>query len=268
MVEAQEWTRIVTRVLAPNPGPMTLDGTNSLVIRSAESETSVVVDPGPDDGHIDTLLGLGPVELILLTHHHIDHTESAERLSAVTGAPVRAVDPLLCRGGEPLHDGELLLAAGTRIEVVATPGHTADSVSFFLPEDASSITEHPGSMITGDTILGRGTTIIARPDGSLADYFRSLDHLAAFGAIAVVPAHGPMLADLADVCRRYASHRRERLTSITAVLSALGLPPTTDPGTVTAVVDAVYDDVPTEVRFAAEASTLAQLEYLADHTGG
>ncbi|GAA1924170.1 MBL fold metallo-hydrolase [Microbacterium aoyamense] len=268
MVDAEGWTRLITRVLASNPGPMTLDGTNSLVIRAPGNETAVVVDPGPDDAHIETLLALGPVDLILLTHHHIDHTESAARFSTLTGAPVRAADPALCIDGPPLADGELIVAGGTRIEIVATPGHTADSVSLFLPDDTALETERTGSMITGDTILGRGTTIIAQPDGSLADYLRSLDHLAAFGPVAVAPAHGPMLDDLAEVCRVYASHRRERLASIRAVLRGLDLEPKTDATTVTAVVDAVYSDIAPEVRFAAEASTRAQLEYLADHTGG
>jgi glyoxylase-like metal-dependent hydrolase (beta-lactamase superfamily II) len=227
-----------------------------------------VVDPGPDDEHIGTLLGFGPIELILLTHHHSDHTESATRLSAVTGAPVRAVDPALCIGALPLEDGELIVAGGTRIEVVATPGHTADSVSFFLPDDVVTGATRAGAMITGDTILGRGTAIIARPDGSLADYLRSLDHLAAFGPVGVLPAHGRMLSELDAISRRYALHRRDRLASVRAVLSDLGREPSTDPETVAVVVDTVYADVASELRFAAEASTFAQLEYLADHTGG
>lgn len=263
MAETEEWTRLVTRVLAPNAGPMTLDGTNSLVIRAPGHASVVVVDPGPDDPHIDDLLAQGPIELILLTHHHIDHTESAARLAATTGAPVRAIDQALCLGAPPLADGEAIEAGGTRIEVVATPGHTRDSVSFFLPADSGA-----GSMLTGDTILGRGTTIIAHPDGSLAAYLATLERLASFGAATVLPAHGPLLPDLAEVCARYAAHRRDRLASIRAVLADLGIAPSADPATVAAVVDAVYADIAPVVRFAAEASTLAQLEYLAHDTGG
>lgn len=264
MADTEHWTRLVTRVLAPNAGPMTLDGTNTLIVRAPDHVGIVVVDPGPYDQHIASLLGLGPVELILLTHHHTDHTEAAPRLAREVGAPVRSADKAFCIGGAALADGDVLEAGGTCIQVVATPGHTADSVSFFLPDDISPDTSTVGSMLTGDTILGRGTTIIAQPDGSLADYLRSLDRLAAFGPAAVLPAHGPMLRDLEAVSRGYAEHRRARLASIQAVLAALGLASSTNPATVAAVVDAVYAHVAPDVRFAAEASTTAQLEYLAD----
>lgn len=258
------WTALATRVLAPNPGPMTLDGTNSFIVRAPGSPRVVVVDPGPDDdGHLEALRAAGDVELILLTHHHRDHTEAAARFAALTGAPVRAHDPALCIDGPPLHDGETITAAGTRIEVLATPGHTADSVSLHLPDDTAPASAQPqGSMITGDTILGRGTTIIAHPDGSLAGYMASLERLKTFGAIAVLPAHGPQLPSLADICRTYLSHRRMRLEQVRATLASLGFEPSGEPPVVTAVVDAVYGDIDPAVRFAAEASVRAQLEYL------
>lgn len=260
------WTRLVTRVLAPNAGPMTLDGTNSLVIGMPGAAVAVV-DPGPLDGeHLDRLAGHGPVELILLTHHHHDHADAAERFAERTGAPVRALDPRLCVRGAPLVDGEeIVLAGGIRLRIVATPGHTADSVSIHLPDDAAL--EQPasgGTMITGDTILGRGTTIIAHPDGSLGAYLGSLDQLASFGPIPVLPAHGAMLPDLAGVCAMYAAHRRERLDQVRAALRALGREPSGDAGLVSDVVDAVYEGIDPAVRFAAEASTRAQLDYLAD----
>lgn len=268
----ERWTTLVRRVLAPNAGPMTLDGTNSLVI-GAPGTSVVVVDPGPDDDdHLETLRRAGEVELILLTHHHRDHTEAAARFAALTGAPVRARDQRLCIGAPPLEDGERLDAGGTRIDVVATPGHTADSVSLHLPGDAplpghenghGYENDHDnGTMLTGDTILGRGTTIIAEPDGSLADYLDSLDRLCGFGAIPVLPAHGPMLPDLAAICRTYVAHRRSRLDEVRAVLRRLDRAPSTDPGVVTAVTDAVYPHVDSAVRFAAEASVRAQLTYL------
>jgi len=264
----ERWTSLVTRVLAPNPGPMTLDGTNSLVIAAPGSSSVVVVDPGPDDaGHLQALQEFGPVELILLTHHHIDHVEAAARFASLTGAPVRAFDAALCIGGAPLTDGERIDAAGTVIEVVATPGHTADSVSLHLPHDAPI--EQPaasatGSMLTGDTILGRGTTIIAAPDGSLGSYLATLERLRAFGRIPALPAHGPMLPDLAAVCDAYAEHRRARLQEVRDALTALGRPAATDAGLVAAVTDAVYGGVDPAVRFAAEASVRAQLAYLRD----
>ncbi|NKX49103.1 MBL fold metallo-hydrolase, partial [Arthrobacter deserti] len=137
--------------LAPNHGPMSLDGTNSYLIGAPGSAGVVVVDPGPlDEPHLQALAAAGRVEQVLITHHHIDHTEAGERFHELTGAPVRALDPAFCHGGEPLAGDEEFEAAGVRIRVLATPGHTADSVCLHLPGDGPA-----GSVLTGDTILGR-----------------------------------------------------------------------------------------------------------------
>jgi len=265
----ERWTALVTRVLAPNAGPMTLEGTNSLIVQASPGGAVAVIDPGPDDAtHLAALRAAGPVELIVLTHHHRDHTEAAASLAKLTGAPVRACDAGLCIGAPALRDGETLVAGGTRIDVVFTPGHTADSVSLHLPDDVPLVPDRAttsptgGSMITGDTILGRGTTIIAQPDGSLASYLASLGRLATYGAIPVLPAHGPMLPSLAEVCRTYAAHRRVRLDQLRAVLEDLGEAPSEAPDVLTAVVDTVYRDIDPAVRFAAEATVRAQLQYL------
>ncbi|TFB48279.1 MBL fold metallo-hydrolase [Cryobacterium tagatosivorans] len=245
---------ILTRtLLAPNAGPMTLDGTNSYLIGAPGAASVVVVDPGPvDDGHLAALASAGPVELVLITHHHPDHTAASVRFARLTGAPVRAVDPAFCVNGDPLRDGEEISAAGTRIRVVATPGHTADSVCFHLPDDGPN-----GSVITGDTILGRGTTVIVHPDGSLGPYLQSLSALRALGPATVLPAHGPTLPDLAATCEEYLAHRRDRLDQVRRALADLG------PGaTVEQVTDRVYAETDAAVRFAAEASVRAQLEHL------
>ena len=241
--------------LAPNPGPMTLDGTNSYVLRAGPGP-AVVVDPGPEDaGHLAALAGAGPVALILVTHRHIDHTEGAETLHRLTGAPVRAADPAFCHAGEPLAGGERITVGELVIEVIATPGHTADSVCFHLPVDGPA-----GSVLTGDSVLGRGTTVIGIPDGTLADYLASLRALVALGSCPVLPAHGPDLPDLAATCRAYLAHREERLDQVRAALAGLG----TDAAgaDVAAVTDAVYGDVDPAVRFAAEHSVAAQLAFL------
>lgn len=233
-------------ILAPNPGPMTLEGTNSYALNAADATTCVIVDPGPDDaGHIAALAALRP-ELILITHRHGDHTAGSAELHRLTGAPVRAVDPSHCHGGEPLVDGEAIAAAGVSIRVIATPGHTDDSVCLHLPDE--------GAVLTGDTILGRGTTVL---DGSLADYLNSLETLRAFGGATVLPGHGSELPSIADACDTLLAHRQMRLDMMRATLARLGAD-----ATVHQVTDAVYPDVDPAVRFAAEHSVRAQLDYL------
>ncbi|GAA1995896.1 MBL fold metallo-hydrolase [Nakamurella flavida] len=247
----------VAVLLAPNPGPMTLDGTNSYRLAAPGTAAAVVVDPGPDDtDHLRTLAAAGPVELVLITHRHADHTAGAAAFAAMTGAPVRAVDPVHCLGASPLTADERIDAAGLTITVLATPGHTADSACFRLPGPGS------GSVLTGDTILGRGTTVLAPPDGSLADYLRTLDLLAGLGAARVLPAHGPELPDLAAVCRAYRRHREERLAQVRDAVTAASLDPG-DPAAVGVVTDRVYGEVDPSVRGAAESSVAAQLRYLA-----
>ncbi len=255
----QSRSSLTASLLAPNPGPMSLDGTNSYLLRRAGHSGVVVVDPGPqDDAHLQALAEAGDVELILVTHRHADHTAGSALLHELTGAPVRAADPLHCHGGgEPLRDGEVIDAAGVEIRVVATPGHTSDSVCFHLPEDGPH-----GSVLTGDTVLGRGTTMLDYPDGKLADYLASLDRLEALGQAAVLPAHGPALPSIEAIARAYRDHRNDRLEQIRAALVRLG-----PAAGVREVTDAVYTDVGPSVRRAAETSVAAQLDYLRGATG-
>ncbi|TNB71471.1 MBL fold metallo-hydrolase [Arthrobacter sp. BB-1] len=241
-------------ILAPNPGPMSLEGTNSYVLRVPGNPGAVVVDPGPlDEPHLQALAAAGPVELILITHRHADHTAGSARLHALTGAPVRAAGGVHCHGGgTPLEDGEVLSAAGVEIRVLATPGHTSDSLCFHLPGDGFH-----GAVLTGDTILGRGTTMLDYPDGTLGSYLASLDRLEALGPAIVLPAHGPVLPSLEEIARAYRSHRLERLEQIRAAVDRLGRDASA--GDVAAVV---YSDVGPSVRRAAETSVAAQLHYL------
>ncbi|WP_427016697.1 MBL fold metallo-hydrolase [Pseudarthrobacter sp. P1] len=240
-------------LLASNPGPMTLDGTNSYALAAPGSASVVLVDPGPlEEDHLVALAASGTVELVLLTHHHLDHTAGSARLHALTGAPVRAADPAFCLGGEPLAAGEWIEAAGLRIQVLATPGHTGDSLCFWLPGDGPA-----GAVLTGDTVLGRGSSIIAHPDGNVADYLHSLSVLAGFTGAAGLPAHGPVLADVALAAQAYRTHRLERLDEVRAALATLG-----PDASAQAAADVVYADVPAALRPAALASMAAQLEYL------
>lgn len=243
-------------VLAPNPSPMTLDGTNTWVIAEPGSSMAVVVDPGPDDeGHLRRVLGIAcagdrRVTRIVLTHGHLDHSAGAVRFAALSGAPIGALDPALRLRSEGFRPGDVLTAAGCELRVVATPGHTADSLSLLLAAD--------GALLTGDTVLGRGTTVIAA-DGSLGDYLRTLDELRALadsaGLRTLLPGHGPLLADPAAVIDYYIAHRRERLDQVRAALAAGARTPAE-------VVAVVYADVDRGLRAAAELSVRAQLDYL------
>lgn len=247
--ELRAVTPHATVLLERNPGLMTLEGTNTWVLRAPGVEECVVVDPGEDDAdHIDRIVDAGPVALVLITHHHVDHVGGAARLAERTGAPVRALDPKLTIAAEPLTDGEVVAAAGLELEVLATPGHTADSVSFVFD----------GSVLTGDTILGRGTTVIAHPDGVLGPYLDSLRRLGALPAgTTVLPGHGPELPDAAAVAGYYLAHREERLAQVRGALAQLGTGATPQQ-----VVELVYADVDRSLWPAAELSVRAQLDYL------
>lgn len=251
---ATDVTSAFTRsVLAPNPGPMTLDGTNGYVIAAPDAATVVIVDPGPlNDEHVARLVGSRPVELVLLTHHHIDHTGAAPYINELTGAPVRALSPAECIAADPLIDGEMITAAGVRIEVVATPGHSRDSVCFFLPDDGID-----GTMLTGDTLLGHGSTLLTYRDGDLGDYLTSLDRLQAYGGATVLPGHGPVLPNLDDACKAARIHRQARLASVREALDQLGAAASAED-----VADIVYADTAEPLRKAALNAVRSQLAYL------
>ena len=122
-------------VLAPNANMMTLDGTNTWVLRELDARRSVVVDPGPSiASHLDEVAAVaGEVAVVLLTHHHPDHAEAAREFAERVGCGVRALDPSYRLGSEGLADGDVVEVDGLEVRVIGTPGHTADSLSFLLP---------------------------------------------------------------------------------------------------------------------------------------
>ncbi len=252
-------------LLAPNPGMMTLDGTNTWVLREPGAAQCVVVDPGPvEDGHLERLLEeTDDVALVLLTHHHYDHAEVAVAFAREKGCAVRAFDPDHCFSADPLVDDEEIDVDGLALRVIHTPGHTADSISLLLP--AESV------LLSGDMVLGRGTTVVAYPDGQLGPYFSSIERMRALvtdGEVAAIwPAHGPVLDDGAAVLDHYATHRRARLDQVAAALDTMGV--AADPeadGLARRVVEVVYADVDESLWVPAEWSVLAQLAYLAERS--
>ena len=232
---------------------MTLEGTNTYVLRAPGAGGGVVVDPGPlDEEHLAAVAALGPVQLILLTHGHPDHAEGAHLFQEMTGAPMTAVEPRLVVDIAPLRGGETFDdVGGLRLLVVATPGHTSDSVSFVVEDD------EPG-LLTGDTILGRGSTVVAHPDGVLAPYLDSLARLRDLGPMLLLPGHGPVRPDASAMASDYLAHREQRLEQVRAAVAA-GDRSARD------VVRRVYVDVDQSLWPAAELSVLAQLDYLATH---
>lgn len=300
----ERWERIgdfVRRRRAENPGPMTLDGTNSYVLAAPGAPGVVVVDPGPTLApHLADLAAAGAVELILITHHHGDHTDGSASLHQLTGAPVRAALAAFCHTGEPLFDGEIIHAAGLAVTVLATPGHTSDSVCFAVAPAAQAQPAQPESgttsdtapspepavaplvqqtqlaahfVLTGDTILGSGSTVICYPDGRLGQYLSSLaalrswglEHGTASSPVPALPGHGPVLADLAKTAQAYAEHRWERIAQVRSAVEHLAKESGTIPS-VQAVADRVYPEVPANLRAAAHLNVEAQLDYL--RTGG
>ncbi|MGQ0632370.1 MAG: MBL fold metallo-hydrolase [Sporichthyaceae bacterium] len=245
-------------VLAPNASPMTLEGTNTWVLAEPTSRRSVVVDPGPDDaGHLGAVLAAATangreVALILATHRHPDHVEGAAAFAALADAPVRAVDPAfqIGPGASGLAEGDRIDVDDLDIRVLATPGHTSDCVTFHLPADRA--------ILTGDMVLGRGPTVVAHPDGVLADYLDSLARLRSLAGdeVGVVyPGHGPLLPDAATAIDYYLKHRQTRLDQVRAAVDAGDRTPRQ-------VLERVYADVDRALWPAAEWSVRAQLTYL------
>lgn len=246
---------------APNPGPMTLEGTNTWIL-GRPGGPSVVVDPGPpDEDHLRAVHDDAREVLVtVLTHRHVDHSEGLPRFAELTGAGVRAADPAYAipTGDDDgrLADGDLIEGTGLTIRVLATPGHTSDSTSLLVTS------EQGAWLLTGDMVLGRGTTVITHPDGDLGAYLDSLEVLLQtvrdHDVGAILPGHGPMVAEPERLLRFYREHRLERLEQVREALRL---------GDVTAsqIVARVYAEVDRSLWPAAEQSVRAQLDYLRAH---
>lgn len=198
----------IRRITAPNPGPLTLDGTQTYLI----GETAVL-DPGPAiDAHIEAIRDAMPrLQTILITHRHADHAPAAEPLKRMTGAKIIAPRNVLDEVDQRVSGGEILNVDGVNIEVIATPGHTNEHVCYLTAD---------GELFTGDTILGSGTTAIFPPDGHMGDYLRSLHTLRARNPKRIYPAHGPVRDDAVALIDEYIAHRLERERQVLDAIAA------------------------------------------------
>jgi len=238
----------IERVLAPNPGVYTLDGTNTWVVGR---DPAVVIDPGPAvAAHLDAVIAAadGPVAAVLVTHDHEDHAEAASELARRLGARLRA---LRVTGSEPMPDGAAVVVRddGAEVELaaVATPGHTADHLAFWIARARA--------LFTGDAVLGAGTSFIDPPDGDLAAYMRSLAKMQRLEPVTIYPGHVPVVTDAAGKLREYTEHRLDRERQVVAALAG-------GPKTVDEIVLTVYAAYPMDVRPLAARQVLAHLRKL------
>lgn len=272
-------------MLCPNPSPMTLEGTNTWLLQRPGAAEAVVLDPGPlHEEHLHAVARQARhrgvrIALVLISHGHLDHTEGMERFAQLVDAPVAfpgrdRVRATAEGGRNPGRDDlepHAIEVDGLRIEAIPTPGHTFDSYCFHLPQHRA--------LLTGDTVLGRGTTVVTWPDGALAPYLESLRRLRELAVRQrvqiLLPGHGAPVRDVLGLIDYYVEHRHERLEQVRQVLAGRPIPdggdapmPTDGTGSgeltrlVEHVVSTVYADAPEQVWPAARQSVRAQLEYL------
>lgn len=240
---------LVRMVRAPNPGPYTLEGTNTYVVGE---RAPVVIDPGPDDEeHLKRVLEeAGEPSLVLLTHRHLDHAQGAERFADMARASLAAAGTSVagvCASAAPVADGQRIAAGGATLVAMATPGHASDHLCFLLEEEQA--------LFTGDHILGRGTAVVVYPDGDMTDYLASLDRARAAAPRRLYPGHGPVVEDPGPVLSYYKEHRLERERQVLAAIDAGDETPE-------AMVARIYAGVDPRLHEAATLSVRAHLDKL------
>jgi len=240
---------LIQRVLAPNPGPMTLTGTNSYLVGDGAGHLAVI-DPGPDEPrHLTAILEaarpLGTITTVLVTHRHGDHLPAAAPICQRTGAQLvgHADLPGVQRA---VGDDEACFAT---LRAVATPGHTRESLSFWNPVDRE--------LFTGDLVVGTGTVVLDDQPGALAQYLASLERLLVLQPRTIYPGHGPVVEDAAGKLREYLDHRRQRVQQVVDALAANGA------ATVEELVGAIYTDLAANLQAPAGRNVRANLELLA-----
>ncbi len=257
---------VVEAIIAPNPGPLTLDGTRTWLVGS---ERLVLIDPGPalpeHLARVQAAVDGRPVDAILLTHAHSDHAGGASVAAAAFGAPVMAASDTLGRtglAGRVLRDGDTVPVgesereesdggespAGTvSLQVIETPGHAADHISFLLLPDRW--------LFTGDLVLGEGSSAVLHPDGRMSEYLASIRKLEALRPARLLPGHGPPVEEAAARLGEYRRHRLDRERQIQLAIES-------GSGTVAEIREAVYGPLDPGLQAAAEASVSAHLVHL------
>lgn len=258
----------IIRVTAPNASPYTFTGTNSFLVGH---ERLALIDPGPTaPSHMAALheaIQGRPVDCILLTHTHRDHSAAAKAMAAALDAPLwfggqhRLSRPLRRFEINPIRrscdwdlvpdrtltEGEVIPAGDLEISVHVTPGHCANHLAFGLVGT--------GTLFSGDHVMGWNSTLVAVPDGSMADYFASLDKIIALPFSRYLPAHGDAIADGPAHATALKAHRQMRNDQLLAAVRD-------GAKTIGKVVEAIYLTQPVKVRMAARMTMMAHVEYL------
>jgi glyoxylase-like metal-dependent hydrolase (beta-lactamase superfamily II) len=249
----------VTRIVAPNPSPLTGPGTNTYVL--GDGREHLVIDPGPNDAsHLARVLeaAQGRVQRILCTHSHPDHSPGAAALRAMTGAPVfgrpapddEHQDPTYAPDAT-LEDEGVITVPGGQLRALHTPGHASNHVCLLL--------EPQGWLFTGDHLMSGSTVVILPPDGSMRSYLESLHRLSQLPLTALMPGHGAVMPDALGEIARVVAHRMKREGKVMAALERQGGRATLD-----SLLPEVYDDTPVALHGLARYSLLAHLDKLVE----
>ena len=260
----------VRRIVAPNPSPFTFRGTNTYIVGNG---SVAIIDPGPDsEAHraaIEKAVEGETVSAVVVTHTHRDHSPLAPAIAKAHGAKTYGFGPH--KPARPPHPGEDLrldasndidfvpdvaLADGNRVEgngwtliAVHTPGHTSNHISLEL--------EGTGTLFCGDHVMAWSTSVVAPPDGNMADFMASLEKLAARGDALYLPGHGGALREPSRFVRLLVLHRRQREASILKRLKA-------GECTIPEIVSKIYRGLDPQLTTAAGLSVLAHIEDMTD----
>jgi glyoxylase-like metal-dependent hydrolase (beta-lactamase superfamily II)/8-oxo-dGTP pyrophosphatase MutT (NUDIX family) len=245
----------VVRITAPNPGVMTGPGTNTYLVGDPVSNRWAVIDPGPADAaHVQAVLAAapGPIDAVLVTHTHVDHSPAAALMKTLTGAPVMGMAPLHDGGHDTTFAPERRLAHGDRVaagdvvlDVVHTPGHASNHLCYLLRAEKT--------LFTGDHVMQGSTVVINPPDGDMRAYMASLHLLQQLDLDWLAPGHGFLIGEPRAAVAALVAHRLAREAKVVQVLADVG------PATIDMLLARVYDDVAPALHVVARRSLMAHL---------